>query len=69
MAETPFIESNALLALQRDANDEARGHLEQLLPGELIRLANTADELAVLARKIKRQKRLAEDARGGEGGR
>jgi hypothetical protein len=47
---TGFQESNALLAVQNDDIEEAQRVLADMLPGELIALADAAEMLADLAR-------------------
>lgn len=45
MSETPYNESNALLALMRGDEDQAKAMLAQLLPNELRALGDAADRL------------------------
>jgi hypothetical protein len=53
MAEpTNFAESNALLAMMEGGTSEASRILNEMLPGELVRLARAADRLDSLAWQI-----------------
>ena len=47
---TPFIESNAILAMQSGDLEEVRRLVSELLPGERRELANAATNLADLCR-------------------
>lgn len=49
---TNFLESNALLAIQRDDDEHAKEILRTMLPNELRHLYQSADYLAYLARRI-----------------
>jgi hypothetical protein len=58
-------EPAALLALLAEDHEQARTHLNQMLPHELDALASAADELSSLAMKIRREK-LREEARAAD---
>lgn len=48
MGDTPFQETNALLAVMADDPDQARRILAEMLPSELSALADACDELSTL---------------------
>lgn len=50
---TNYIESNALLAIQSGDDDHARELLRGMLPNELRELYLAADQLSMLARRIR----------------
>ena len=54
---TPFIEANALLALQRDDHEEAVRQVEQLLPGERAGLAHSCSNLANICHRVAARER------------
>lgn len=55
-APTPFIESNALLAIQADDEETALACLDELLDNELRSVALAARRLADMAEKIRAQR-------------
>lgn len=58
-APTPFVESNALLAVIREDYAEARGVLREMLPGELASLRRSCNDLIDCIRDEIRQREPA----------
>lgn len=60
--DTPFMESNALLAIIRDDEVEAERILKEMLPGELSTLAQACGLLSSMCRMEQRRQRVRESA-------
>lgn len=56
MSETPYVESNALLAIMRGDTDAADEMLSELHLGELQKLATAAGDLSWAAREAARDR-------------
>ena len=54
---TPFVQTEALVAVGNEDHDTAEDILRSMLPGELARLRQNAEELAGMCESIARAKR------------